>query len=91
MAANYHFSAPVELHEDKLVTTDRRINGLDVSTGHVSGSHVVTVNDDADQMGDALRAAGADILGPQYGYARAGFVRHALRASSQGAGRDRWR
>jgi hypothetical protein len=52
---------------------------------------VVTVTDEPDQMDDALRAAGADLLGQQYGYARAGFVRHALRPSSQGAGRDRWR
>ena len=62
-----------------------------INTGRISGSHVVTVSDDDDQLDDALRAAGADLLGGQYPYARAGFVRHPLRATSRGAGRDRWR
>jgi hypothetical protein len=98
MAANYHFSKPVELHEDdefrqaRLFMRDRRANGLDVNTGRISGSHVVEVSDEPDdQLYDALRAAGADILGAQYPYARAGFVRNALRPASRGAGRDRWR
>ena len=91
-AANpYTISRPAEVRHDELFTENRRVNGLDVNTGRISGSHVVNVTDDDDQLDDALRAAGADLLGGQYSYARAGFVRHALRATSQGAGRGRWR
>jgi hypothetical protein len=84
-----------ELHPDQaferaeLFTIDRRHNALILNPG--MNSYVRTVSDDDDQMNDALRAAGADILGQQYPYARAGFVRSALRPSSRGAGRDRWR
>jgi hypothetical protein len=97
MTANHHFSKPAELHEDdefrqaRLFGIDRRYAALDVHTGRISGSHVVTVDDDGDQLSDALRAAGAGILGAQYPFARAGFVRGALRASSRGGGRPRFR
>lgn len=92
-----NFSKP-ELHQDeqfeqaRLFSVNRRLAGLNVNTGHVSGSNVVTVTDDPDdQMDDALRAAGADILGHQYPYARQGFVRAALRPAAEGGGRSRWR
>jgi hypothetical protein len=92
MAANHTITRhdPDNYRADKLFTTDRRINGLDINIP-AHASHVVTVSDDDDQLDDALRAAGADLLGGQYGHARAGFVRHPLRASSQGAGRARFR
>jgi hypothetical protein len=84
-----------ELHPDqafehaRLFTIDRRHNALNINPG--ANNYVRTVSDDDDQMNDALRAAGADLLGQQYPYARAGFVRAALRPSSRGGGRDRWR
>ena len=93
MAANHTFTRhdPDNYREDRLFRTDQRDAALTIQTGRISGSHVVNVSDDDDQLDDALRAAGADLLGGQYPYARAGFVRHPLRASSQGAGRDRFR
>ena len=87
----YTISKPVELAGDPLFRTDRRIGGLDVNTGRISGSYVVTVSHDGDQLDDALRAVGADLLGAQYPYARAGFVRGALRPASRGDGRPRFR
>ena len=96
MAAS-HFSKPVELHRDEQFdhavrfAMHKRDASLMPVTGRISGSNVVTVTDEPDQLEDAVRAAGADLLGQQYPYARAGFVRHALRSSSRGAGRDRWR
>ncbi|HEX5290128.1 MAG TPA: hypothetical protein VFX25_14785 [Streptosporangiaceae bacterium] len=83
-----------ELHQDQaferaeLFSIDRRHNAVKINLG--ANNYVVTVSDD-DQMNDALRAAGADILGRRFSYARDGFVRSALRPSSRGAGRDRWR
>jgi len=91
--ANHHFSRPAALTEDgqfKQFSVERQYNAVMPVTGRISGSHVVTVSDD-DQLEDAIRAAGADLLGQQYGYARAGYVRGALRPSSQGAGRERHR
>ena len=78
-----------EFEQARLLSVDRRHNGLNVNPG--ANNYVVTVSDDDDQLDDALRAAGADILGQQYPYAHAGLARHALRATSQGAGRPRWR
>ena len=96
-AANpYTFSRPAEVQKDEnfdhavRFAVDRRDAGL-IPMPNASGGNVVTVGENADQLDDALRAAGADLLGGRYPYARAGFVRHPLRASSQGAGRDRWR
>ena len=93
MTDNHTFTRhdPDSYRADPLFTTDRRYAGLDIRTGHISGSHVVNVSDDGDQLDDALRAAGADLLGGQYGYARAGFVRGALRPASRGGGRGRFR
>ena len=93
MAANHTISKhdPDNYRADKLFTQDRRHAALDVNTGHISGAHVVEVSDDDDQLVDAVRAAGADLLGGQYGYARAGYVRGALRATSRGSGRARFR
>jgi hypothetical protein len=94
-AANHRFSRPVELNEDdefkqaRLFMQNRRINGLDINP-RVSGGNVVTVTDD-DQLDDAVRAGLADLLGGRYGYARAGFVRGALRPASRGEGRARFR
>ncbi|MGH3275469.1 MAG: hypothetical protein ACRDNZ_14250 [Streptosporangiaceae bacterium] len=94
--ASGRFSQPVELARDELFTRgtkfaiDRQHAAvMPVLTG--LGSHVQTVTDDDDQLDDALRAAGAGLLGQQYGYAHAGFARHALRPTGQGDGRDRWR
>ena len=80
-----------EFTRDGLFSTDKRVNGLNIDTGRISGCHVVEVSDDGDQLDDALRAAGADLLGAQYGYARQGFVRAALCPVGHGAGRERWR
>lgn len=99
MAANHHFSAPVELHEDeefgqtRLFTQDRRYAALDVNTGRISGSRVVTVSDDI-QWDQALESAGAQVLSQIPGVAtqaRAAYIRSALRPASRGDGRDRWR
>jgi hypothetical protein len=96
MAANHHFSEPVELHEDKLFTTDRRVNGLDVHAGTISGSHVVDVSD----AGDIQWEQAAELAGAQFAalagrdvalMARTALIRGTLRPAGQGAGRDRWR
>jgi hypothetical protein len=91
--ANYKITRTVprdpadEFAHDKLFSTDRKHNALDVHP-RMSGGNVVTVSDDDDQMIDAVRAAGADLLGGQYGYARAGYVRRALRPASRAEGRS---
>ena len=87
MTSNYTFSQPAEIQHDELFRVDKRVNGLTVNPNN---SYVRQVDED-DQMDDALRAAGADLLGGQYPYARAGFVRGALRPASHGAGRGRFR
>ena len=95
---NHRFSRAVprdpadEYVHDPLFSINRRVSGLNVNAGHISGSHVVEVGDDPPgQLDDAIRAGLADLLGGQFPYARAGFVRGALRPASQGAGRGRFR
>lgn len=91
MVKPYTFSKhdPDSYTEDKLFTQDRRHNALTVNTGRISGSHVIEVSDGGDQLDDALRAAGSDILSGQYSYVRDGFVRGALRPAMHGQGRGR--
>lgn len=93
MARPYTFTKhdPDSYVHDRLFTPDRQHNALTVNTGRISGSHVIEVSDDGDQLDDAIRAFGAGVLGAQYSYARDGFVRGALRPAMHGAGRDRWR
>jgi hypothetical protein len=99
---NHTFSAPVELHLDeawnhaRLFSIDWRHNALDVNTGRISGSHVVTVTDDPGTPWDeALQSAGIAVLGQLPGnvglMARAAYIRSALRPASQGEGRARFR
>ena len=93
MTDNHTFSKhdPDSYRADPLFSIDRRHNALTINP---NGSHVRVVSNDTDgddQLDDALRAAGADLLGGQYPYARAGFVRGALRPASRGAGRGRFR
>jgi len=90
MTANHHFTKPAEVQHDELFEQTRKYNGLTVNIP-VHASHVVTVSDDQDQFDDAVYAAGADLLGGQYGYVRQGFVRRALRPASSAQGRGRWR
>jgi hypothetical protein len=77
-----------EYVHDPLFSVDRKHAALDIHTGFISG---LPVDDGDDQLDDALRAGVADLLGGQYPYARAGFIRGALRPASRGAGRGRWR
>jgi hypothetical protein len=80
-----------EYVQDKLFTTDRRYNGLDVNTGHISGSHVRTVSDDSEDNWRYIRdQVAAGLFGYIPGVHQA-FVRDALRPASRGGGRDRWR
>jgi hypothetical protein len=87
---NHTFSAPVEYHQDyewnhaRLFTENRRLNGLNINTGRISGGNVEDIQDDGNQMDDAIEAAAADLLGPRYGYARAGLIRRALRGDGRG-------
>jgi hypothetical protein len=96
MATNYTISRAVprdpasEYTKDELFGTDRRHNALTVNPRANNYVRTVTDNPD-DQFDDAVYAAGADLLGQRYPYARAGFIRRALRPASHGAGRDRWR
>lgn len=92
----YTVSRPVprdpgaEYVHDRLFRVDRRCDALTIDPS--ANNYVRTVSDDDDsQFRDAIEAAGADLLGQQFPYTRAGFVRHTLRPASQGAGRDRWR
>jgi hypothetical protein len=96
MPANYKISRAVprdpadEYTEDRLFSTDRRHNALEINPR--SNNYVRTVTDDPDdQFIDAVYAAGADLLGGQYGYVRQGLVRRALRPASRAEGRGRWR
>lgn len=96
-APNHHFSAPAEIRQDdafrdaREFAIDRRYNALDISTSSLSGGHVVTVGEGADQLDNAIAAAEADFLSARYTYARAGLIRRALRPASDGAGRARFR
>jgi hypothetical protein len=96
MARPGTFGRPADLQQDQefghavRFAVDKRHAAV-VPVLRATSPGVVTLTDDDDQLDDGLRAAGADLLGQQYPYARAGFVRHALRPSAQGAGRDRWR
>jgi hypothetical protein len=95
-AANHQFTRPAprdpadEYVHDPLFAQDRRYNALTINPP--ANSYVRTVTDDPDdQFDDAVRAAGADLLGGQYLYARAGFVRRAVRPVSRAEGRGRRR
>lgn len=77
---------PDSYRADELFSVDRAHNAVDINLAR-SGGNVIMVGEHADQLDDALRAGAADLLGGRYPYARAGFVRSALR----GDGRDRWR
>jgi hypothetical protein len=98
MAANpYRISREVprdpaeEIVHDRLFTVDRRDNGLDVNTGHISGSHVTTVSDDSAENLDFIRD---QIAGGLFGFVpgvHQQYVRDALRPASRGQGRARWR
>ena len=96
MATNYRITRPAprdpadEYVNDPLFTEDRRHNALEINPR--ANNYVRTVTDDPDdQFDDAVFAAGADLLGAQYPYARAGFVRRVLRPASRAEGRARWR
>jgi len=96
MPGSYRITRPAprdpadEYVHDKLFTEDRWHNALEINPR--ANNYVRTVTDDPDdQFDDAVYAAGADLLGQRYPYARQGLVRRALRPASHGAGRDRRR
>jgi hypothetical protein len=97
MNQSYTFSRPVprdpadEYVHDKLFSTYRRVNGLDINPGRISGSHVVTAADDSDENLDFIRD---QIVAGVFGYVpgvHQQYVRDVLRPASRGQGRDRWR
>jgi len=96
MADSYKISRPAprdpagEFVHDPLFSVDRRHNAVDINP-RVNNYVRVVSSDPDEQMLDAVRAVGAHILGPQYPYARAGFVRSALRPASRADGRGRFR
>ena len=100
MPANHHFSEPTELHQDEQFeraqefAVQRRYNALVPVTGHISGSNVVTVTDESPWESVAEMGA-AVIFGHLPGAlgvaVSSAYARLALRPTSQGAGRDRWR